>query len=149
MDPNDPLPLRALIGLAVLRCACAAHTGQLAVNDVMKTSSTLEKFFNDITSLLRVQSYRPFSSQLFFIFFLHNSSQRDLSNEISLITHLTMQGLYKAMLLRLQTLFLMFWEKSSKNSKYHHFLYFSYFYFIWFCCGNNAFCMISFFYLRF
>ena len=98
---------------------------------------------------LRVRSYRPFSSQLFFIFFLHNSSQRDLSNEISLITHLTMQGLYKAMLLRLQTLFLMFWEKSSKNSKYHHFLYFSYFYFIWFCCGNNAFCMISFFYLRF
>ena len=53
MDQNDPLSLRALISLAVLRCACAAHTSQLAVNDVMKTSFTLEKFFNDITSLLK------------------------------------------------------------------------------------------------
>ena len=53
MNQNDPLSLRTLIGLAVLRCACAAHTGQLAVNDVMKSSATLESFFKNITSLLK------------------------------------------------------------------------------------------------
>ena len=53
MDPNDPLSLRALIGLSILRIACAAHTGQLAVNDVMKINIVLESFFNNITSLLK------------------------------------------------------------------------------------------------
>ena len=52
MDPDDPLSLRVLIGMTVLRLACAAHTSQLAVNDVMKTYPILEQFFKDITSLL-------------------------------------------------------------------------------------------------
>lgn len=52
MNPKDPLSLRVLIGMAVLRCACAAHTSQLAINDVIKTNAILEKFFADITSLL-------------------------------------------------------------------------------------------------
>ena len=53
MDPNDPLSLCSLIGSAILRIACSAHTGQLAVNDVMKTSVTLENYFNNVTSLLK------------------------------------------------------------------------------------------------
>ena len=52
MNPNDPLSLRVLIGLAILRCSCAAHTSQLAVNDVVRSSTTLFSFFNQITELL-------------------------------------------------------------------------------------------------
>lgn len=52
MNPTDPVSIKYLIGMAILRCACAAHTSQLAVGDVIKTSSTLERFFNEITSLL-------------------------------------------------------------------------------------------------
>ena len=70
---------------------------------------------------LRVRSYRPFSSQLFFIFFLHNSPERDLCNEIFLIMWLTMLHQSNAIYFRPQIWFLVFWEKSYKNSKNHHF----------------------------
>ena len=60
MNSDDPLSLRVLIGMAVLRLACVAHTGQLAVNDVMNTCPILELFFKDITSMLRFGlSYSP------------------------------------------------------------------------------------------
>lgn len=53
MDPNDPFSIKSLIGMAILRCSCAAHTGQLAVHDVVQESATLGAFFSQITSLLK------------------------------------------------------------------------------------------------
>ena len=51
-DPRSSTTMLALIGCEVLRCACAAHTGQLSISDLMQ-SDILNKFFDDVVKTLQ------------------------------------------------------------------------------------------------
>ena len=50
-DPKNEYTLKALVGNEIVRCACSAHTGQLAINDLLK-DGILSQFFNDVTQTL-------------------------------------------------------------------------------------------------
>ena len=51
-DPMDPTTLLSLIGTEVLRVACAAHTGQLSINDLIKSGTEFKAFYDQVLSIL-------------------------------------------------------------------------------------------------
>lgn len=50
--------MKAAIGEEVLRCACSAHTSQLAVKDLIEGVDFLEDFYNDVVNLISFISGR-------------------------------------------------------------------------------------------
>ena len=51
-DRNSPTTLLAQLGHEILRCACSAHTGQLAIVDLMK-SDILSTFYNNVLGTIQ------------------------------------------------------------------------------------------------
>lgn len=49
---SNSLTLKVLIGEEMLRCACAAHTSQLAIKDLIKGVPFLEEFMQDVINLI-------------------------------------------------------------------------------------------------
>ena len=51
-DPKSQCTLLAQLGSEILRCACSAHTGQLAIVDLLK-SDLLNVFYNNVIGLIQ------------------------------------------------------------------------------------------------
>lgn len=57
-DESKGYSLKAAIGEEVLRCACAAHTSQLAVKDLIEGVDYLEEFYSNVVNLISFISMR-------------------------------------------------------------------------------------------
>ena len=55
-DDNNSFTLKALIGEEVLRCACAAHTSQLSIKDLIDELPFMQEFMSNVITLLKFMS---------------------------------------------------------------------------------------------
>lgn len=51
-DPHDPNSIKSMIGEAFLRIACAAHTSQLCIHDLIQDLPFLQDFLNNVVDII-------------------------------------------------------------------------------------------------